>query len=97
MNTFAQEPTYNWKERLKRKLFRFVPCEAPLQARAEDYVRTTVRSELSIIDRLKVLITGKVEVEICVATEKECNVMATNAVLRTGRFSNVNYRKMLDQ
>jgi len=98
--------TKGWKERFgkekfipnwKNKLFRFVPCETPLCYQAKDYIRTTTRSKLGLMERLKLLITGKIEFEICIATKESCEVLDTNAVIRLGRFSDVRYVKMKDQ
>lgn len=94
MNYCSVEPPLSWNEKIKRRLFRFVPCDTPLDHRAKDFIRSVIRSELSFLDRLRVLVTGKVEVEICVASSTVCDVVETNAVIRCGRFSNVKYVKM---
>lgn len=98
--------TKGWREKFgkdefipswKNKLFRFVPCDSPLCYQAKDYIRTTTRSKVGLMGRLKLLITGKLEFEICVATKDTCEVLGTNSVIRIGRFSNVRYVKMRDQ
>jgi hypothetical protein len=78
---------WTWKDRLLAKLFPFVPCHAPeVPASFQDVLIVRTRCSLDFIDRIKVLFTGKVEVETRTATTNLVGDCKTNSVVRAGRF-----------
>jgi hypothetical protein len=83
--TIARE--WTWKDRLRAKLFPNTPCYVPEAPRHyKDCLSTTVRSHLCFTDRLRVLLTGKAEVEIKIVTENVVGGTRTASVFRSGRF-----------
>lgn len=78
---------WTWKDRLRARIFPFVPCDLPqAPASFKDVIVTKVKSDLSVVDRIKVLITGKIEIETRVVTENMVGEHRTAAVVRAGRF-----------
>ena len=76
-----------WRCRLRAKLFPFTICELPEAPPSfQDVLISISRSQLSFMDRLRVLFTGKVEVETRTVTENMIGSHRTNSVLRAGRF-----------
>jgi hypothetical protein len=83
--TFAQP--WGWREKLRAKVFPFTICHTPeAPAQFQDVLISKVRSELSFLDRIRVLFTGRVEVEVRTVTENLIGGTATNSVVRCGRF-----------
>ncbi len=69
--------------RLERLGWRFFPsrhCDIPDKVGMHDAVITVTKAELSFADRLRVLISGRVEVQSKTATENLVGSHETNAV-----------------
>jgi len=82
-----QPCTWTWRDRLRSKLFPFVICHVPEAPPSfQDCIVTKSKSVLSFTDRLRILLTGKVEVEVRIVTEHVVGSIRTNSVLRAGRF-----------
>ncbi len=78
---------WTWREKLRAKLFPFVICHVPEAPPSfQDVIVSKSRSNLSFTDRLRVLITGKVEVETRIMTDVVIGSHRTNSVIRCGRF-----------
>lgn len=76
---------YSWKDRLRRKLFPWLPCETPkAPATYKDVLIMRVSCELSFADRLRVLVTGRIEIESRTVTENEIGNHETESVARPG-------------
>ena len=81
------ERDWTWRDKLRSKIFPFIPCPIPESPPSfQDVVITKCRSDLSLIDRLRVLITGKVETETRIVTENMVGQHRSNSVIRCGRF-----------
>lgn len=79
--------SWTWRDRWRARLFPFTPCDLPeAPATFKDVLVTKTRTELSWADRLRILVTGKVEVEVRVVTEHAVGETRTKSVLRAGRF-----------
>lgn len=87
MNTSALKVPWTWREKIWAKLFPFTVCDLPeAPASFKDVLTVKTRSQLSFLDRLRVLATGKVETESRVVTENVIGSTRTNSVLRAGRL-----------
>jgi hypothetical protein len=84
---FVTENKWTWREKLRARLFPFTPCTLPdSPASWKDCVVSITRCELSFVDRLRVLFTGKLEVETRTVTEHIVGGTKTNGAVRAGRF-----------
>lgn len=83
MNTenYCQEYIPTRLEKLGWRLFPSNHCDIPDKIGMHDCVVTITRSELSFMDRLRVLVSGRIEVQSKTATENLVGSHATNAVL----------------
>jgi hypothetical protein len=81
-------PDKTWKDRLRDRLFPYVHCDnPPAPPYWKEVIVTKSSSRLSLADRLRVLVTGKVEVETRIVCPNQILEHKTNSVLRAGRFS----------
>jgi hypothetical protein len=65
----AVEYVPQWQEKIGWKLFPPNYVESPDLMEAHDCVHTTVHVEFSFLDRLRILFSGKVKVEVRTTTE----------------------------
>lgn len=84
-NCFTKsEPDTLWRK-VHRKLIPWNPCELPEAPPTWlDVVITTTHCQLSITDRLRVLFTGKIEVETRTVTENMVGGCKTASICRPG-------------
>ena len=74
-----------FKRRLYNRLFPWRPCDLPEAPYAyQDVVITKTRVSVSFVDRLRILITGKFEVESRTVTENIVGNTRTNSIVRPG-------------
>lgn len=79
---------WTWRDRLRSKLFPFVICHVPeAPSHYQDCLVSRSRSIVCFMDRLRILVTGRVEVETRIVTEHTVGGHVTNSVLRAGRLS----------
>jgi hypothetical protein len=75
------ETTWTWRDRLRFKLFPSRHCELPVApARFADCVVVKTYISLSIVDRLRVLLTGTLVVETKTVTEHMVGGTVTSSV-----------------
>ncbi len=73
------EPQFSWKDRLKFSLFPEPAISNPEMEHKDIFVcRTTTR--FSWLDRLRIVLTGKVMVETRTATENEIGAHQTKSI-----------------
>lgn len=78
---FTMNRPWTWRDKLRCKLFPPQHCELPeAPATHKDVLVCKVFSELSMIDRLRVLITGRIKVETRTVTENVIGDTKTNSV-----------------
>lgn len=76
------------KRKVYRKLFPFEPCPLPdAPASFQDVVITRTKIFVSFADRLRILFTGKAEVETRTVTENIVGGTRTASVLRAGQHT----------
>ncbi len=68
------------RERIGWRLFPSQHCDIPDIGNMRDCVITKTTVDLSLMDRLRVLISGRIEVTAKTATGNEVGAYATNAV-----------------
>ncbi len=79
---YAQEYIPTRREKLGRRLFpRTVPNPREPKFPVRDCVFTNVSAEFSFIDRLRILVSGRVRVEVRVETENKPGQTCGNAVV----------------
>jgi hypothetical protein len=89
MDCVSLSRPWTWRDKIRARLFPYKHCDipdAPKQFGMGDCINHTVRADLSFVDRLRVLITGKIEVESKIVTEHVVGALVTNSVVRSGRF-----------
>lgn len=80
-------PEPSVKQRLLNKLFPYTPCFVPeAPSDFKDCVITKTRSSLGALDRIRVLVTGKIEVECKTVTQHIVGQTFSESVCRCGRF-----------
>lgn len=67
------------RERIGWRLFPARHCDIPDKPGMRDCVVTRTTADLSFIDRLRVLVSGRIEVQAKTATENVVGAHATNA------------------
>jgi hypothetical protein len=86
-STCSPETPWTWRDKLCARVFPFTICNIPeAPASYQDVIVSKSRSSLCFTDRLRVLFTGKVEVETRIVTENMIGSHRTNSVIRCGRF-----------
>ena len=79
-NYFVETP-WTWRERLRFKLYPSRYCELPeAPASYEDCVVTKTVAVLSLLDRLRVLLSGRFVVETKTVTEHKVGACITASV-----------------
>ena len=73
-------------KRWHNRLMPYIPCDFPDLPVQRDGFVCRVKVQLDLIDRLKVLITGKLEVESRTSTENAIGSHKTETALRVGRW-----------
>lgn len=78
---YAFERPWTWKDKLRVKLFPPQHCDVPeAPAHFRDALVCRVVSELSWLDRLRVLVTGRIQVESKTITEHAIGCHKTQSV-----------------
>lgn len=87
MNYIQTPKPKTFAQRVADRVFPFKPCDLPESPSTfKDVLISKSRSSLGVIDRLRVLVTGKVEVETRIVTAEEISSHRTASVIRCGRF-----------
>lgn len=85
MNYIATPDPVPWYRRLYNRVFPWVPCELPeAPASFQDVIISRAKVNLSFADRLRVLFTGKLEVETRIVTENLVGSTRSKSVTRPG-------------
>ncbi len=80
-NEFAVEMPWTWRERLWHRLLPSLPCPLPsAPAHFADCVVVRTVASLSLLDRVRVLLTGCLTVETRTVTENIVGATVTNSV-----------------
>jgi hypothetical protein len=77
---YYQMPKWTWKDKLRSKLFpcnNCMPPEAPIHFK--ECVVSRIHADLSFMDRLRVLFTGRVLTDVMIACENEIGEHKTNS------------------
>lgn len=83
---YTRIDTRNWFDRLLCKLFPYKPCELPeAPAYYKDVIVHKVHCDVSFWDRVKILITGKCEVESKIVCENIPGNLVTSSTMRCGK------------
>lgn len=78
---FAHNISWTWKDRLRFKLFPYPHCELPeAPAIFKDILEVRVDVGFSAVDRLRVLLTGKVRVRARVVCENKVGRSISSSV-----------------
>ena len=78
---FYVDTPWTWRERLRFRLFPSRYCELPpAPATFQDCVVITTVASLSFVDRVRVLVTGKVTIETKTVTEHIVGGTMTSSV-----------------
>lgn len=78
-DAFVQQYVPQWQEKLGRKLFKKHHIDMPDLPGMKDCLVSRTVAHLSFVDRLKVLISGKIEVTTNTATEHVIGKTFTNS------------------
>lgn len=86
-NCSTPQRKWGWKEKLSAKMFPYEPCPLPeAPASFKDTLVIITRAETSILTRLKILLTGKFEVETRTVTENIVGETRVASQLRAGKW-----------
>lgn len=78
---FSSSRPWTWRDKLRCKLFPPQHCDLPeAPALFQDVLVCRVTSELSMLDRLRVLITGRIRVESRTVTENMMGSHRTKSI-----------------
>lgn len=81
---FSSSRPWTWRDKLRCKLFPAQHCDLPeAPASFQDVLVCRVTSELSMLDRLRVLITGRIRVESRTVTENMMGSHRTKSIFST--------------
>lgn len=82
-NAFALEHRPTWRERLAKRLgFRFMLGDEPVGTDGwEGWARTNLRMHFSIADRVRILISGRLNANLTHYTDKRFDEMRTRTDL----------------
>ncbi len=83
-NFIQLPPQPTFRQRLRLRLLPWKSCELPQPVGFEDMLVTRTFVKLSVIDRLRILITGICETETRIATEHVVGKHKAVSVFRSG-------------